>query len=155
MKKQKKPEYEKQRIIAEGEAQKAKIRVEQEKNQIQTVIQMETKKKEQDELVKMRKLQLTAKQLEAKAIKTIADAQAYERKALMNADGALQMKLDAYKEVNKYYASALKDKNLVPQIVIGKGGEGATNSSMDLINLLLAKTAKELSIDIKTQKKSN
>lgn len=82
----------------------------------------------------------------------LGEGEAARRKLVMEADGALEKKLEAYVTVNKMYAEAIAKHqgNWVPQIVMGgnpqvgqAGGGGAT----DLINLLTMKVAKDLSLD--------
>lgn len=152
--KAKKAEYERQRIVAEGEASKAQIRVDQEKNQIQTLIAIETAMKKEKINVDKRELELKSAELEAQAIKVKANAEAHARKAMMQADNALEQRLNAFVKISQAYAEALKNKNLVPQIVISGNNEGGnTTSALDLINLLTAKTAKDLSVDLTTPQK--
>jgi len=79
-----------------------------------------------------------------------------ERKRLnMNADGQLVVKLDKYAEVMKYAFDAMANYkgDWVPQTMIG-GGTGGTysNGAMDLINMLMVKTAKDLNLDFKATK---
>lgn len=149
--KAKKAEYKKQRIIAEGETEKAREKVEREIEQVKALIKAETERKRQEEVVRMRKLELQAKKLESKSIKVIADAEAYKKQKIMQADGALELKLEALKEINKNYADAIKGAALVPEIVISSDGSGG-GSSMDMVSLLTAKTARDLNLDMKPQK---
>jgi hypothetical protein len=70
----------------------------------------------------------------------------------MEADGALEKKLQAYIEVSKLYANAIKDYkgNWVPSVVMG-GGNGAQTAGsgvQELIDLLTVKTAKALGLDM-------
>ncbi len=80
-----------------------------------------------------------------------AEADATYRRETMAADGALELKLNAYKEVNRMYADALMKHsgNWVPQIIVGgaAGGE-ANNAGMTLIDLLTTKTARDLAVDL-------
>jgi regulator of protease activity HflC (stomatin/prohibitin superfamily) len=73
------------------------------------------------------------------------------RKLVMEADGALEKKLGAYVEVNKLYADAISryGGSWVPNVVMG-GGTSGTNApgAMQLIDLLTAKTAHDLSLDM-------
>lgn len=67
------------------------------------------------------------------------------KKMVMEADGALQQKLDAYRDVNANYAQALGNHRLVPDVQMGESqAGGATN----LIQMLEAKTAKDLALDL-------
>lgn len=76
-----------------------------------------------------------------------ADADATARRRLMEADGALQQKLDAYIKVNDRYATAIEKHQgaWVPSIVMGGGSGG--NGAVSIIDLLTAKTARDLAID--------
>jgi hypothetical protein len=75
-----------------------------------------------------------------------------QRKQLvMNADGALDQKLEAYKEVNAKYAAAIATAQPGAWTPVtqmgGSGGTGATNAST-LIDLFTAKAARDLGIDM-------
>lgn len=73
-----------------------------------------------------------------------------KRKKIMEADGALAQKLEVFKAVNQMYADAIKeyDGNWVPNIIMGGSGSTTQNPAMDMINLVMVKTAKELSLDM-------
>lgn len=63
----------------------------------------------------------------------------------------LDKKLDAMVAINRAYAEALGKNRLVPDIVFGQqSGEGATGAT-DLINMLMVKTAKDLTLDNSVQ----
>lgn len=76
---------------------------------------------------------------------------AYKSK-VMQADGALQQKLDVYERVNNRYAEAIEKQKWVPEIVMGSSSSGTTASA--LVDLFTVKTAKELNLDMsmKTRK---
>lgn len=141
-------EYEKQRVIAQGESDKAKIRVTKEQEQIQILTDSETAKKKAKIQVETEKLAFEAAKLQAMTTKELADAEAYQKAKVFKADGALEKKLAAYERVNAGYADAIKHTKaqLVPTTIIG-AGNNSTNSTA-LIDMLTAKTAKELAIDI-------
>lgn len=73
------------------------------------------------------------------------------KKAVIDADGALQQKLAAYVEVQKVWAKAFAERtgNIVPDIVVGKDGTtpGSTNAMEDYLKLLSIKAAKDLQLD--------
>lgn len=147
-----KAEYDKQRIVAEGERDKAEERAKQEKEQVTILISAETELKKAEIEKKRKAIQLEAAKLDAKTKKTLADAEAYQKQAVMKADGALEVKLKALIEINQAYANALsKHSQIVPTTVIG-GQSKQGNSAMDLISLLTAKTAKDLSVDLSPKK---
>lgn len=71
------------------------------------------------------------------------------KKAVIDADGALQQKLDAYKYVAEVYAREFGRQKWVPEIVLGGAPNGQpVNEASNLINLLTTKTAKDLSLDL-------
>lgn len=78
-----------------------------------------------------------------------------ERKRLvMSADGALEKKLEAYVSVNAKYADAIQNYagNWVPTTVMGGAGSGNVNGAQTLIDMLTAKTARELQLDMSVKK---
>ncbi|MDO8683948.1 MAG: hypothetical protein Q7N50_10760 [Armatimonadota bacterium] len=78
----------------------------------------------------------------------LGEGQANQRRAIIEADGALQQRLDAYKEVNFRYADTLRGAKLVPDVVLSGGASGNQSSAQDLLDLLKIKTARNLSVDM-------
>ncbi len=162
-----KEEERKKRIIAQGEAEKAEKRIELEKAQIERVIAAETKAKEamqeqyrritmadtlkKESVIEKERMEIeleTAK-LEAQRIEALAEAESNKREKLMAADNALEKRLDAFVEISKAYAAAIKDKQMVPGIVISGGGAGGgVPNASDLISLLTAKAANDLGVAV-------
>ena len=91
--------------------------------------------------------------LEAKKIKELADAEAYSKSRIMQADGALEMKLKAQVEVQRVWADAFSKYtgSVVPQFQTGGGP--ATNGALNFMDIMTAKTAKDFALDMK--QKSN
>lgn len=162
-----KEEERKKRIIAQGEAEKAEKKIELEKQQIERVIAGETKAKEaeQDQVKKIteattrkreaeieferKQVELETAKLEARRIQTLAQAEADKRRLLMQADNALEKRLEAYVQVSAAFASAIRDKRLVPEVVVSSAGGGSSQSNAtDLISLLMAKTARDLGVAV-------
>ncbi len=74
------------------------------------------------------------------------------KKAVMQADGALKQKLATYERVQAKYAEALGQHRLVPDVQFGaQTGSGNGSSAMSLIEMLMVKTAQDLSVDISTK----
>jgi hypothetical protein len=75
--------------------------------------------------------------------------EAEKKRLVMAADGALTQKLEAWVTAQQYYADALKNfkGDLVPSVVMGQQS-GRGSSSVDLIDLLTAKTARDLSLNM-------
>lgn len=79
---------------------------------------------------------------------------AYKR-LVMEADGALDPKLKAYVEVNARYADAIQKYagQWVPSVQMGASGSTPGGAALPLIDLLTAKTAKELGLKTELQGK--
>ena len=80
------------------------------------------------------------------------EGEAAKRRAIMQADGALQVKLEVYKSVMHDAFEAVKgyQGNWVPGVVMaGSGPSGHTgNGAMDMINLMSVKAAQDLSLNL-------
>ena len=85
----------------------------------------------------------------------LGEGEARRRELVMSADGALDKKLQTYLEAQKVWAEAVKgyQGNWVPGVVMGGGQNGAASGAQDLVNLLTAKTARELGLDLSIPKK--
>lgn len=148
------------------EAEGKKLLVETEYKELQNqktqVIQAETQVKLKEQEVKLQeqerlkeKAAYEASIFAAKKKRELADADAYEKRVIMAADGALEKKLEALVSINKNYAEAMGKQPLVPSVLFGGGTSGNVPNSTALIDLLTAKTAKELSVDLSTKKGGN
>lgn len=136
---------------AKGEQALVEIEYQQKQDQTKQVVEAETKVKvaEQDKL--QQKIAYEGSILEAKKIKELADAQAYARSRIMQADGALEMKLKAQVEVQKVWADAFSKYTgaIVPQIQTGGGP--TTNGALNFMDIMTAKTAKDFALDLKNK----
>jgi hypothetical protein len=74
------------------------------------------------------------------------------KQLVMEADGALAQKLEAYITVNDRYASAIEKQKWVPEIMMGSGNGQSGSAANDLINLLTTKAAKDLSLNMQIAK---
>lgn len=82
------------------------------------------------------------------------EGEAAKRRLIMNADGALAQKLEAWVTTNKNYADAIKGYTgqWVPSVVMGgQDGRSGVTGAADLISLLTAKTARDIGLDLRTQ----
>jgi regulator of protease activity HflC (stomatin/prohibitin superfamily) len=84
------------------------------------------------------------------------EGEAAARKLVMTADGALDKKLKTYEAVNALYADAIKgySGSWVPTIVMGggTGGGSAGSGANQLVDMLSAKTAHDLALDLTVPK---
>ena len=135
---------------AKGEQALVEIEYQQKQEQTRQVVEAETKVKvaEQDKL--QQKIAYEGAILEAKKIKELADAEAYARKRIMQADGALEMKLKAQVEVQKVWADAFSKYTgaVVPQF---QTGGTAGNGALNFMDIMTAKTAKDFALDLKNK----
>ncbi len=136
---------------AKGEQALVEIEYQQKQDQTKQVVEAETKVKvaEQDKL--QQKIAYEASILEARKIKELADANAYARQRIMQADGALELKLKAQVEVQKVWADAFSKYTgaVVPQIQTGSGP--TTNGALSFMDIMTAKTAKDFALDLKNK----
>lgn len=129
-------------VAKNGEADAAKAKWDQEVIKAKEVTQAEQRRD-------VAKLEKDAAEFEKQKLILEGEGESAKRKMILAADGALDKKLEVYEKVSEMYADAIKGGTWVPSIVMGstgdyKGGTGAA----ELINLLTAKTAKELSLDL-------
>lgn len=83
----------------------------------------------------------------------LGEGEGARKRLVMQADGALEKKLDALIKINELYADAIKlhQGPWVPSIVMGgsnSSGNVPGGGALPLIDLLTAKTAKELGLDL-------
>ena len=133
-------------IAKEGEATAAKAKWEQETIKAKLVTEAQQK---------LEVATLAAKEAEQykreQILRGEGDSQA--RALRMNADGALDQKLEAYKEVNAKYAEAIRHAApgaWTPAVVMNNSGTsgGTTNGAQALMDMFAVKTAKQLGIDM-------
>jgi regulator of protease activity HflC (stomatin/prohibitin superfamily) len=70
------------------------------------------------------------------------------KRLVMSADGALTAKLEAWQAVHIRYAEAIEKQKWVPEIQMGQSNQNGGSAATDLIEMLKARTAKELNLDM-------
>lgn len=159
-----KEEEQKLLVTARGEKEVEQKRQETLRDQIEQTTKAETAKqlsiinaereKESATIAKLTSQELLEKaRIDAQATKTLADAEAYAKEAVIKADGALDKKLAAYVEVQKAFADAFS-KAPVPSVNMagGNGGTGRGGEAQDFLSLLTVKAAKDLQLDMTVKK---
>ncbi len=118
--------------------------------QVRKVTEANTLKKEAAIAKERKVIELDTAKLEAQRIETLAKAESRKRRLLMEADNALEIRLQAYVDSIKVLAKSIEGKDVVPKVVIGGGGgkKGQTMSSTDFISLLMAKAANDLGVSL-------
>lgn len=79
------------------------------------------------------------------------EGEAAKKRLVMDADGALDKKLEAYVSVNKNFADAIKNAQpgaWVPVVNMEGGSGKGGNSAQTLMDLFAAKTAKDMGVDL-------
>jgi len=149
--------------IAKGEREVAQRQAQAKVKQIEQTTNAETEKqltitaaqklKEQAQIDRERATILLEKaEIDAQAVKVAADAEAYAKAAVLEADNALAQKLDAEINIQKVWADAYAKRN-VPMYVFGSGtGNTAAPTGSDseaqlLQQLLTMEYAKRLDYD--------
>ena len=157
-------EQEEQRLLAiqEGETNIARRQAEAKVEQIQRTTDAETEKqlaliqaerqREEAEIARQTaEIQLERARIDAEAVQVTADAEAYQKEVILEADGALAQKLEAWVEAQRVWADAASRIN-VPATVIAGGGEGGTAGNAlgtvdQFMQMLMVKTARDLQVD--------
>ena len=101
------------------------------------------------------KLDAKAASEEKKANILRGEGEAARKRAVMNADGALEKKLKTYEAVQARWAEAFEKhgNQLVPSVVMGgEGKSSSTNGVNQFMELLSAQAAKDLSLNLKVPK---
>lgn len=141
-------EAEQRKITAEADGKAAVTKAQYEKEVEK--IQAETQARQRLEVAHLDAL--AAEQYKRQQILE-GEGDAEKKRLVMNADGALQSKLNAWVEVQKAYASAIQgyQGNWVPLYInAGATDKTAGSGAMQLVDLLTAKSAKELAVDLTT-----
>jgi hypothetical protein len=128
-----------QRILAEGERDKAQERVNQEKEQVKALIAIETKLKQESTNKELAAINLETEKLKAAAEKVKADAESYKNSKLVKAGLTPQERAewDYKKAVGVAEKLAGPDGITFPTTYITSGGSGKGNQSSDMMMMLL------------------
>lgn len=114
-----------------------------------------SREEESAKIAKRTALELLDKaKIDAQATKTSADAEAYQKRVVLEADGALQQKLDAYVKAVEATAQGIAQAN-VPTTVLGGGGEGGIGRASEIqnfMNLQNMQAMKTLGLDMTIKK---
>jgi len=132
----------------QGKAKAAEAKWKQE-----TVNAQEIALAEKDVVVATNKAKVAEQYKREQILRGEGDAQA--KTLRMNADGALDVKLAASVQINLAYAEAIKEAQpgaWSPQIVMGATGAGAGSNATALVEMLTAKTARDLGLDMSITK---
>jgi regulator of protease activity HflC (stomatin/prohibitin superfamily) len=158
-----KEEEEKLLVTARGEKEVEAKRQETLKEQIEQTTKAQTAKQlaiidaerqqESARIAKNTSQELLDKaRIDAQATKTLADAEAYAKEAVIKADGALDKKLEAFVKTQEVWAKAYSVAPVPVTVMGGNGEAGRGNASQDFMSILAMKAAKDLQLDMTVKK---
>ncbi len=127
-----------QSIIAEGERDKAKERVSQEKQQVSKLISIETSVKEEESKRQLAEINVKTEELKARATKISADAEAYKNSRLVQAGLTPLEKAQIEKETKIGVAREIAKMSVPTTVITGGNGSNPTEA------LLQTKLIKDL-----------
>lgn len=127
----------------EGEANAAKAKWDQEVIKAKEVTAAEQR-------LEVARLDTQAAEQEKQRQILLGTGEAERRKLVMSADGALEIKVNAWLESQKIWAGALQNYKgaLVPSVVMGQGQANGANTMQTLMETLGVKAARDLAIDM-------
>ncbi|MDO8516955.1 MAG: SPFH domain-containing protein [Nanoarchaeota archaeon] len=131
-------------VTKEGEANAAKSKWEQEVIKAKMVTEAQ-QKLEVAELDRKAAEQTKQQQI------LLGQGEAERKRLVMSADGALEKKLETYADVMKTFATEFAKQKWVPETLLMTGGEsGGKQYSpvMDMMNMFMVKTARDLNLDM-------
>ncbi|MCW3806743.1 SPFH domain-containing protein [Plebeiibacterium marinum] len=131
---------EQQRIVAQGERDKAEERVNQEKEQVKALIAIETKLKQEETNKKLAAIALETERLNAQKKKVTADAEAYEIAKKVHAGITPEVKLQMELNRDIQVAAEIAKIKFPETMIIGGDSKGGT----PLESLIGAAMAKQL-----------
>lgn len=131
---------EQQRIVAQGERDKAAERVAQEKEQVKALIAIETKLKQEETNKKLAAIALETERLNAQKVKVTADAEAYEISKKVHAGITPEVKLQMELDRDVKVAAEIAKIKFPETMLIGGDSKGGT----PLESLIGAAMAKQL-----------
>ncbi|MGH1374145.1 MAG: SPFH domain-containing protein [Cellvibrionaceae bacterium] len=142
-----------EREVAERQAQSKVIQIErttEAETEKQLAITSAQKFRDQAQIEKeTAQIQYEKAKIEAETLRTLAEAEAYKKQVILEADNALAQKLEAEVEIQKLWADAYA-KRAVPTNVFGAGGStpvGADGEAKAFMQLLTLDAAKRLNFD--------
>jgi len=112
-----------QRIIAEGERDKAAERVTQEKARVSKLINIETQVKEEESKRQLAEIAVKTAELNARAMKIDADAKSYQNRMMVQAGLTLQERAEWEYKTAIGVASELAKLKLPETMIMGSDGK--------------------------------
>lgn len=112
------------------------------------IIEAEREQQKADIERQTSEIQLKKAQVDAQTTKTLADAESYKKRVLIAADGALSQKLATLEKINQFWANAAQHAPVPGVVMGGAGGVGRQADIGSLMEVMAAKAAKDLQVDL-------
>lgn len=152
----KKAEQEKLTVEAQGAANAARTKWEQEAIKAKEVTKAEQEKQVATTLAEktrdVAKLEKDAAEFTKQKDILLGQGESERKRLIIEADGALQAKLDAFVKTQETWAGAFANYrgNVTPTIMSGAGGNasGTSNAAVDFMQIMGIKAAKDLALDM-------
>lgn len=129
----------------QGEAEAAKAKWEQEVIKAKLVTEAEQRNK-------VAQLDVSTAEMTKRKLTLEGEGEAAKKRAIMLADGALDQKLKAYVETQKYWAEAFSNyKGNVTPLYQSGGSGGNRNAALDFMEIMTANASKDLSMSLKNK----
>lgn len=141
---------------AKGEQELVEIEYQQKQEQTKRVVEAQTKVLVAEQDKQQQKIAYEGAKLEALKIKEMANAEAYSKKAVMVADGALDKKIAAYVTVQEAWAKAFGTYtgNVTPTYMMGGSyAPNSNNGAQNFMDLMSAKAMRDLNLDLRNTDK--
>lgn len=132
---------------AKGKAEAMKVKWEKEKEKTAAVTEAEKKRD-------VAKLAQEAAGYKKREQILLGEGEAARKKLVMKADGALELKLKAYVESQRLWSDAFSkySGNIVPNVEMGGSSSSrGANGMTEFMQIMSAKAAKDLSLDLQTK----
>jgi len=138
---------------AKGEQALVEIEYAQRQDQTRQVVEAETKVKLAEQDLLQQKTAYEGSIFEAKKIRELADAEAYAKSRVMQADGALEKKLATYERVSQAWATAFGtyQGSFVPMYQSGGSAGSNNNALQNFMEMQNAKAMKDLNLNLTTK----
>jgi regulator of protease activity HflC (stomatin/prohibitin superfamily) len=155
--KSKKAEQEKIRAKAEGEAQVMRSKYEKEQEKVKAVVKAQQDKEVAELHAEKQKnvadLDSQAAAFEKKANILRGEGEAQRKRAVLQADGALKQKLDAWVQAQKVWADAYSQRQVPNMYFAGAGKEGSPDQqTLNLSTMMSVWLANAINLDMTVKK---
>jgi len=154
--KSKQAEQEKVKAKAEGEAMVMKSKYEKEMEKVKAVVQAQQEKEvaelHAEKQKRVAELDADAATFEKAANIARGEGEAQRKRAVLAADGALDQKLTAWVNAQKYWADAYSTRKVPQMYLAGSGGKSPDQSTLNMNTMMSVWLANQIGLDLTMKK---